>query len=298
MNRSFVLAAALALLGAGCATVDPRTAPLTIHDLSQPYSFPAEDRSSLKETIRPVRPTIAVAVNASRADPEVSDPSQFGKRIKSEIGSALRVHKFLRLIATSRSVADFANDEFRAAKGVPANLPDYVLLARIDSVKTTEDDPSSAGSGLGAQLSAGWNKLSSSLSSSTTTNAPPEPRHTVIVKVHFKLYDQAAGQAAKIQTISKQRSGVLKNDIEAEALRLAVAAAREHLETFVGEIGPVGRVLKTACGGRYAYIELGQEAGAVSGGRVRFLKREGDAGYAVDDQAEIDALNGEMKNEE
>ena len=256
-TRVFVVWGIL-LLGAGCASVDPRTVPQTVHDLSH-YSFPAADGFSETNLVRLGRSRVAVVVDVSRASARVVNTSRLEDTLKLEIDKDLRAHEFLNVIPAPKAVTDFANGGFRDGGDAAKAHFDYVLLASVAAVGTAIDT---------TQLSR-IDELMQKVSS-----APSEPRYHADVIIDFKVYDLVAGGVTHSETVSKVRSGVERSNIENVIMQLSSDAVQDFSKQLIGEIGPVGRVLKTTGDGRYALIELGRSSGIVPGGQVQILKRE------------------------
>lgn len=289
----------------GCGTVDPRTIPPTALD-EETYVFPAEDRDALQKLVRAKgKPTISVNVNTSAVTQPGLDLNNVAVNLQGEIQSALDSLAFLRVVTANDDLIAFVNSGYGGE--APADLPDYILLARLTYVSATRDTSVTAIGALatvagatGTGVAAAEGKTTSAVAmgiptagaAAATAMATP---NKVNVKVYFELYDRGEGRTMFSKMIAKEESGVMDSGISDAVQRLLAWAASEYMEQIVHRIGPIGIVMKTAGGRRYAYISLGEEAGLKSDGRVQFLQLE-EKFTDIDVDSYVDPENEEEKD--
>ncbi len=286
------------LLLIGCASVDPRTIPQTDYDTGEPYKIPDEEMPIFKKLVKSAKKSISVQVDTTPATNAGLDTANAGLNLSAELQSALDGLGFLRTVSANDDLVAFVNSGYDGDS--PADLPDYILLCRLTYVSATKDTTvqtvgaaTTAGLGIGTLAAAGEGKTTSALplgggtAAAAAATAMMIPR-TVMVKTYFEIYDRSEGATRYSKVISKEEKGVAESGIPNAIQRLFALAAKEYMEQIAYKIGPIGIVIKTTGGGRYAYISLGQEAGLATDGRVQFLKREvSDLGdLAVSDYVE------------
>lgn len=270
------------ILGAGCAT-DPRTAPQTDYDKSAVFRIPDEDVPVFKKLIKSEKKTISLCVNTDAVAEQI-DSSMSGQSIQAELQSALDGLGFLRTVTANDELIGFMNVGYGG--DTPPDLPDYILLCKLIYVSSVKDAAvqtvgaaTTAVAGVGALVAGAEGNKATALGLgggavaagvATATMIPQK----VAVKAYFELYDREAGATVYSKTIAKEEPGVAQSGVGPAIQRLFSLAAKEYMEQVAFKIGPVGQVLKTTCGGKYAYISLGSEAGLSTDGYVQFLQKE------------------------
>ena len=308
-STSLFSAAALALLAAGCATVDPRTVPQTVYDQSSPYAFSEEDKPLLKKTLKSKRRTISVQVDTSPVSSESVDMASVGVNLHAELQSALDSVEFLRTVSANDELMAFVNAGYGGDGVASPDLPDYILLCRLTFLSVANDNAApatlgglSAALGLTTAAAAAEGKdTTTALSGSGTAMAGGAALlvapQRVNVKAYFEIYDREEGQTRFSKILAKEERGVAGSGVENAVQRLLAGAAAEYMEQVMYKIGPIGLVMKTSGNGRYAYISLGQEAGLASDGCVQFLRKE-DATFEEYDLTSFSSDETEDGNEE
>ena len=292
--KSITLALAGAAMLAGCASVDPRNMPQTDYDKSESFSIPEEDVPVFKKLIKSDRKTISLCVNTDPVASQI-DAAMAGQGLQAELQSALDGLGFLRTVSANEDLLSFMNAGYGG--DAPQDLPDYILLCKLTSVSSVKDAAvqtagaaTTAGLGIGALIGAGEGNKTSALGMGGGAVAAGAAIATMMpqkvnVRTYFELYDREAGATIYSRTIAKEEAGVANSGVVNAVQKLFALAAKEYMEQIASKIGPVGQVLKTTCGGKYAYISLGSEAGLAKDGYVQFLKREqyGDDDVIVTD---------------
>lgn len=293
---------ATAMIGVGCAT-DPRQIPQTDYDKSEVFRIPDEDVPTFKKLIKSDKKTISVCVNTDAAAAQM-DSAMSGQSIQAELQSALDGLSFLRTVTANDDLVSFINAGYGGE--APQDLPDYILLCKLIYVSSVKDAAvqtlgavTAAGLGIGTIVAAGEGKTTSALGMGGGTVAAGAATATMIprkvsIKTYFELYDRYKGATIFSKTIAKEEMGVAESGVGPAFQRLFALSAKEYMEQIASKIGPVGQVLKTTGGGKYAYISLGSDAGLSSDGYVQFLRREKyDDAIVAEDEDEEDSNDGE-----
>ena len=281
--QTIAIAPLAATILTGCASVDPRTMPQSDYDKTETFRIPDEDVPVFKKLITSKKKTISICVNTDAVANQI-DMAMAGQGLQAELQSSLDGLGFLRTVTANEELLGFMNAGYGG--DAPRDLPDYILLCKLTSVSSVKDGAvktagaaTTAGLGVGALVAAGEGNKASALGlgggavaagAATATLVPQK----VNIRTYFELYDREAGATIYSKTIAKEQPGVSESAVANAVLQLFGVAAKEYMEQVASKIGPVGQVLKTTGGGRYAYISLGSESGLASDGYVQFLRKE------------------------
>lgn len=236
--------------------MDPRTVAQTAWDKKK-YEFSSEDKNALEKMVKTARQkSIAIAVDASTVKSSGFNLQSVGSSLVADLSSEIDGLGFLRV------VTEFGNEQLLSfieggyGKASTVEIPDYILLCRLTYVSATPQ----------------WN-----------------PKK-VMIKAFFQIYDRSVSATRFSKTITKEEPRPDSGPASDTVMRLFAVTAKEYMEQITGEIGPVGIVMKTTGGGRYAYISLGEKAGLVANGRVQFFKSGGNdfGGLVVDSYTDED----------
>ncbi len=288
--------AAVVFLAIGCASVDPRNIPQTNYDKSEVFRIPDEDVPIFKKLIKSEKRSIALCVNTDAVAGQI-DTAMSGQGLQAELQSALDSLGFLRMVTANDELVSFMNAGYGGDS--PADIPDYILLCKLTHVSAVKDAAlqtvgaaTTAGLAIGTLAAASEGNRTSALGmgggavaagAATATMVPQK----INIRTYFELYDREAGATVFSRTIAKEEAGVAESGVVNAVLRLFALASKEYMEQVASKIGPVGQVLKTTGGGKYAYISLGSDSGLSKDGYVQFLKREkNDDGVIVTDDGE------------
>ncbi len=221
--------------------IDPRTVEQTKWDLGQEYRFPPEDIPALKKMLRQKSKSISVNVDTSLVKDSGFDLASVRRSIQADVQDKLNDLGFLHPVSANWDLID----EVNAENGVDAqaDVPDYILICRLTYANVSYD-----------------------------TNPV-----SVSFKAYFELYDREENATRFSKTISKIGVKALPSGVEDTMQGLFTTAAVEYMEQIADQIGPVGIVIETRGGGRYAYVSLGTKAGLTAGGRVQFLQKMDDS---------------------
>ena len=281
--QTIAIAPLAAAILTGCASVDPRNMPQSDYDKTETFRIPDEDVPVFKKLIKAKKKTISICVNTDAVANQI-DMAMAGQGLQAELQSALDDLGFLRTVTANEDLLGFMNAGYGG--DAPQDLPDYILLCKLTSVSSVKDGAvktvgaaTTAGMGVGALVAAGEGNTASALglgggavaAGAATAALVPQK---VNIRTYFELYDREAGATIYSETIAKEQPGVSESAVANAVLQLFGVAAKEYVEQIASKIGPVGQVLKTTGGGRYAYISLGSESGLASDGYVQFLRKE------------------------
>jgi hypothetical protein len=304
--KTLVLAATSAALLAGCASVDPRNTPQTDYDKTEMFRIPEEDVPIFKKLIKSEKKSISLCVNTDPVAGQI-DVATAGQGLQAELQSALDSLGFLRTVSANDDLLSFMNAGYGG--DAPQDLPDYILLCKLTYVSSVKDAAvqtigaaTTAGLGIGTLVAAGKGNTTTALGMGGATVAAGAATATMVpqkvnIRTYFELYDREAGATIYSRTIAKEEAGVANSGIGNSVQRLFSLAAKEYMEQVASKIGPVGQVLKTTGGGKYAYISLGSDAGLAKDGYVQFLKKEqyGDDDVIVSDDGEEEGESDNKK---
>ena len=270
-------------LVAGCSTVDPRTLPQNEYDKTEAFHIPTEDIPIFQKLIRSERKTITLCVNTDAVAGQI-DAATAGQGLQAELQSALDSLGFLRTVSANDDLMSFMNAGYGG--DAPQDLPDYILLCKLTYVSSVKDTAvqtisagTAAGLGIGGLVAGAEGNKASALGmgggavAAGVAAAAMVPQK-VNIRTYFELYDREAGATTYSRTIAKEEPGVAASGVGNAVQRLFSVAAKEYMEQVASKIGPVGQVLKTTGGGKYAYISLGSASGLAKDGWVQLLKKE------------------------
>ena len=284
MNYSSIAVTAIgAALLTGCASVDPRNIPQTEYDKTETFRIPEEDVPVFKKLIKSQKKTITLCVNTDAVVNQI-DTATAGQGLQAELQSALDGLGFLRTVSANDDLIGFMNAGYGG--DAPQDLPDYILLCKLTYVSSVKDEmvktvgaATTAGMGVGTLVAAGEGNKTSALGLGGATLAAGAATATMVpqkvnIRTYFELYDREAGATIYSKTIAKEQPGVAESGVGNAIMSLFAVAAKEYMEQIASKIGPVGQVLKTTGGGKYAYISIGSESGLAKDGYVQFLRKE------------------------
>ena len=298
---AFALAGAALLVG--CSSVDPRIISQTDYDKNESFRIPEEDIPVFKKLIKSERKTITLCVNTDPVSDQLN-AAKAGQGLQAELQSALDSLGFLRTVSANDELISFMNAGYGG--DAPQDLPDYILLCKLTYVSAVKDTAVQA-AGLGAAAGLATGALVTGAEGRTPTAlglgggavaagaaAATMVPQKVNIRTYFELYDREAGATIYSKTIAKEEAGVAGSAVGNAVQRLFALASKEYMEQVASKIGPVGQVLKTVGGGKYAYISLGSDAGLAKDGYVQFLKKEqyGDDDVIVTDDGDDDDGDG------
>lgn len=295
-----------AALLAGCASVDPRNMPQSEYDKTETFRIPDEDVPVFKKLIKSQKKTISICVNTDAVANQI-DIATAGQGLQAELQSALDGLGFLRTVSANDDLIGFMNAGYGG--DAPQDAPDYILLCKLIYVSSVKDAAvqtagagTAAGLGTGGLVSAGEGNKASALGlgggalafgAAALTMTPQK----VNIRAYFELYDREAGATIYSRTIAKEEPGVAASGVGNAVMSLFSVAAKEYMEQIAFKIGPVGQVLKTTGGGKYAYISLGSASGLAKDGWVQFLRKEqmDDSIVVADEDEDEDEGEGDDK---
>ena len=305
--RTFIATASAGIaaifLVAGCAAVDPRNIPQTDYDKSETFRIPEEDVQVFKKLIKSEKKSVAINVNTDAAAGQI-DAAMAGQGLQAELQSAIDSLGFLRCATANDDLVSFINAGYGG--DAPQDLPDYILLCKLTYVSSVKDSAlqtagaaTTAGLGIGTVAAASEGKQTSALTMGSGALAVGAATVMMIprkvnIRTYFELYDRDAGATIYSRAIAKEEAGVAESGVENAILRLFALASKEYMEQVASKIGPMGQVLKTTAGGKYAYVSLGSDAGLAKDGYVRFLRCEkyDDDVIVSDDEEDAEGQDG------
>lgn len=237
--------------------MDPRTVKQTTWDTKKTYEFPQEDHDALMKMVKTARQkSIAIVVDTVAVKESGFDLRSVGSSLVADLSSEIDGLSFLRVTTDYASEQLLSFIEGGYGNTLMSEIPDYIVLCRLTYASATSQ----------------WN---------------PE---RVVIKAFFQIYDRSVNATRFSKTITKEETRPSKGKASDTLIQLFTVTAKEYMEQITGEIGPVGVVMKTSGGGRYAYISLGEKAGLVENGRVQIFKSVSNdfGGLVVDSYTDED----------
>ena len=286
-STSLFAAAALALLAAGCATIEnPMTVPQGPRDsaIYEAGKQKTERKDEKKFTIDVFVDCDAIDLQRVSIDDEKAK-AHLVSTIDGYLRSRLMKFPFFK-VSTAEGVAARIRAKRMAAAIEAGEEPDirptaeeaqYVILAKIDSVMTHGDGGvanASTVAGTGGGLAGMWgHSPQTAVAGGAVAGLGNglEP-NVVDVSMTFEFFDNVREETITSENVVRKESGSSKDNTPALVLAAARSCADEFVSILARDYLQESRVLETRGDGKYAWISLGQKDGVTTGTKVMFYE--------------------------
>lgn len=284
--------AAVALLGAGCATIEnPMTVPQGPKDSA---IYEAGKRKTERKDEKKFTVDVFVEADNARLSKTIDGylRSKLGKfpffKVSTADTTAARVH--------ARRMTKAVESGEEADTSIPRSDAQYTILAVVNSAETHGDGgianaSTVAGAGMGVAgvgsmagsqgsptgMGTGATLLAAGAATAALGNGL-EPG-VVEMSINFEFYDNVHDETISSENVIRQVSGLSKSSVSSETLSAARACVDEYVAILSRDYLQEARVLETRGDGKYAWISLGQKDGVVADTKVQF--------YEIDDLGDV-----------